>query len=219
MAARVLLLISLLTGPAMLAWAIPRQAATTVQEEAAISAASDASKQAGDQTPAAPQTDPNEKKDAKPQHNIHVRLGTVSMGLGYSYFSGPYYYPYSVLGFCPYGVAYPALFCDPFWCAYPSLLNPVYSGSLAYAEDKGQVKLTADPKTAEVHIDGGYAGTADQLKTMWLDSGAYDLSLSAKGRKAFHQRIYILSRKSLKVLARLEPEEEPDRAREKGVKP
>jgi hypothetical protein len=54
---------------------------------------------------------------------------------------------------------------------------------------------------------------------MWLDSGAYDLSLSAKGRKAFHQRIYILSRKSLKVLARLEPEEEPDRAREKGVKP
>lgn len=219
MAARVLLLVGLLTGPAMLAWAIRQQAAANVQEEAVISAAADSSKQAGDQTPAAPQTDPNEKKDAKPQHKVHVRLGTVSMGLEYSYFSGPYYYPYSVFGFYPYGVAYPAFLCDPFWCAYPSLLNRVYSGSLGYAEDKGQVKLTADPKTAGVYIDGGYAGTADQLKTMWLDSGAYDLSLSAKGRKAFHQRIYILSRKSLKVLARLEPEEEPDAAREKGVKP
>jgi len=218
-AARVLLLVTLLTGHAMLAMAIPQQALTSVQKETAASAGSDSSKQADDQTAAAPKRDPKDERDTKPQQKIHVRLGTVSFGLGYSYFSGPYYYPYRVFGFYPYGVAYPALFCDPFWCAYPSLLNPAYSGSLAYAEDKGQVKLTADPKTAEVYIDGGYAGTADQLKTMWLDSGAYDLSLCAKGHKAFHQRIYILSRKSLKVLARLEPEEAPDTAHEKGVKP
>jgi hypothetical protein len=60
----------------------------------------------------------------------------------------------------------------------------MYSRSLLYAEDKGEVKLSADPKTAEVYIDGAYAGKADQLRTMWLDSGAYDLSLSAKGRVA-----------------------------------
>ena len=218
MAARVLLLVTLLTGHAMLAMAIPQQALTSVQKETAASAGSDSSKQADDQTAAAPKRDPKDERDTK-QQKIHVRLGTVSFGLGYSYFSGPYYYPYRVFGFYPSGVAYPALFCDPFWCAYPSLLNPAYSGSFAYAEDKGQVKLTADPKTAEVYIDGGYAGTADQLKTMWLDSGAYDLSLCAKGHNAFHQRIYILSRKSLKVLARLEPEEAPDAAHEKGVKP
>ena len=219
MAARVLLLITFLTGHALLALAIPQQALATKQEETAASAGSDSSKQADDQTPAPPKTGHQEMKDTKPQQKIHVRLGTVSFGLGYSYFSGRYYHPYGVFGFYPYGVAYPGFFCDPFWCAYPSLLNPVYSGSLAYAEDKGQVKLTADPKTAEVYIDGGYAGRADQLKTIWLASGAYDLSLSAKGRKAFHQRIYILSRKSLKVLARLEPEEASDGAREKGVKP
>lgn len=218
MVARVLLLITLLTGQAMLAMAIPQPALPTMQEETAASAGSDSSKQADDQTPAAPKMDLKGKKDTKPQQKIHVRLGTVSFGLGYSYFSG-YHYPYRVFGFYPYRVAYPAFFCDPFWCAYPFLLNSAYSGSLAYAEDKGQVKLTADPKTAEVYIDGGYAGRADQLKTMWLDSGAYDLSLSAKGHKAFHQRIYILSRKSLKVLARLEPEEAPDGAREKWVKP
>jgi len=164
-AARVLLLVTLLTGHAMLAMAIPQQALTSVQKETAASAG-DSSKQADDQTAAAPKMDPKDKRDTKPQQKIHVRLGTVLFGLGYSYFSGPYYYPYRVFGFYPYGVAYPALFCDPFWCAYPSLLNPAYSGSLAYAEDKGQVKLTADPKTAEVYIDGGYAGGADQSKTV-----------------------------------------------------
>src|SRR5207249_4178952 len=92
--------------------------------------AGDSSKQADDQTAAAPKMDPKDKRDTKPQQKIHVRLGTVSFGLGYSYFSGPYYYPYRVFGFYPYGVAYPALFCDPFGCAYPSLLNPAYSGSL-----------------------------------------------------------------------------------------
>lgn len=160
MAARVLLLITLLTGHAMLAWAIPRQASTTAQQETAVSAASDSSKQASEQTPAAPKMDNKGHQDAKAPRKIHVRLGTISFGLGYSYFSGPYYYPYPLFGFYPYGVAYPALLCDPFWCAPASLLNPVYAGSLAYAEDKGEVKLTADPKTAEVYIDGAYAGTA-----------------------------------------------------------
>ena len=219
MAARVLLLITVLAGHAMLAWAIPRQASTAVQQETAVSAASDSSKQAAEQTPAAPKMDDKDHTDAKVPRKMHVRLGTISFGLGYSYFSGPYYYPYSLFGFYPYGVAYPAFFCDPFSCAPGSLLNPVYSGSLVYAEDKGEVKLTADPRTAEVYIDGAYAGTADHLKTMWLDSGAYDLSVAAKGRKAFHQRIYILSRRSLKILARLEPEKAPDAAGETEVKP
>lgn len=219
MAARVLLLITLLFSPPMLLCAIPQQASTTVQQESAVSAVSDSSKQAGEQAPAAAKTDDKVQKDAKPPQKIHVRLGTVSFGFGYSYFSGSYYYPYRLFGFYPYGLGYPALFCDPLWCAPASLLSPVYSGSLAYTADKGEVKLTADPKTAEVHIDGAYAGTADHLKTMWLDSGAYDLSVSAKGRKEFRQRIYILSRKSLKVLARLEPEKEPDAAGETEVKP
>jgi hypothetical protein len=218
-AARVLLLIALLTARATLAWAIPRQASATAQQETAVSASSDSSKQAGEQTPAAPKADDKDQKDAKAPRKTHVRLGTISFGLGYSSFSGPYYYPYPLFGVYPYGLAYPAFFCDPFWCAPASLLNPFYSGSLAYAEDKGEIKLTADPKTAEVYIDGAYAGTADHLKTMWLDSGAYDLSLSANGRKGFHQRIYILGRRSLKILARLEPEKAPDPAGETEVKP
>lgn len=222
MAARVLLLISLPTligGQAMFARATLPQAPATPQQETAVSAP-DSSKQANEQTPATTKED-KDNRDAQPQHRIHVRLGTVSFGLGYSHFHGPYYYPYGAFGFYPYRATYPSFptfFCDPFWCA-ATFLNTVYSGSLAYAENKGEVRLTTDPKTAQVYIDGAYAGTADHLKTMWLDSGAYDLSVSATGRTAFHQRIYILSGKSLKILARLEPAKAPDAAHEEAVKP
>lgn len=113
------------------------------------------------------------------------------------------HYPYGPLGFYPY-VQCLGLFCGPF--DYACFASPVYAGSLAYADDKGQVRLVTDPKTADVYIDGAYAGSADHLRTMWLDSGAYDLSVSAKGRAPFHQRIYILSGKSLKILAKLQPE-------------
>jgi len=215
MGAGVFLLSALLTCHATLALAGPQQAQelTPVPQGTAASQASDSSKQASEQGAVRPETD---KKEATTHRKIHVQLGMVSFGLGYTHFSGPYYYPY----FYPYGAAYPALFCDPFSCTYPSILSPVYSGSLLYAEDKGEVKLTADPKTAQVYIDGAYAGKADQLRIMWLDSGAYDLSLSAKGRVGFHQRIYVLSRKSLRISAKLEPEKAPDGERqEKEVKP
>jgi hypothetical protein len=60
---------------------------------------------------------------------------------------------------------------DPFWGPY----GPFgYLPNLAYGNDKGEVKLAADPKQAGVYIDGAYAGTADCLKTLWLEPGAYD---------------------------------------------
>jgi hypothetical protein len=70
----------------------------------------------------------------------------------------------------------------------------------------GEGRLIADPKAAEVYINGGYAGTADKLKTLWLDPGAYDLTVSAAGRQPFHQRLYVLSGKSLKITAKLSAE-------------
>jgi PEGA domain len=137
------------------------------------------------------------------QRKVHFHLGTISVGAGYSHFSGsPYYYPYSY-PFGPYGF-YPgdwvgASLWYPVWGPYP-YYGP---GSFAYNNRRGEVRLTADPKLAEVYIDGGYAGTADKLKSLWLDPGAYDLTVSAAGREPFHQRLYVLSGKSLKVTAKL----------------
>ena len=135
------------------------------------------------------------------KRRLHLRLGTISVGAGYS--SGPYYAPYGYYPYGPYGF-YPGdwvytSFAYPMWGGYP-YYGP---GSFDYNSGRGEVRLTADPKLAEVYIDGAYAGTADRLKSMWLDPGAYDLTVSAKDRESFHQRVYVLSGKSLKITAKL----------------
>ncbi|MGC2195953.1 MAG: PEGA domain-containing protein [Terriglobales bacterium] len=151
------------------------------------------------------------KQDAENQtpadkRKLRVRLGGFSVGAGYSHFSGPlsypYGYPYRPFGFYP-GVWVGASFWYPVWSPYP-YYGP---GSFAHNNGRGELRLTAEPKVAEVYIDGGYAGTADKLKSLWLDPGAYDLTLSSAGREPFHQRVYVLSGKSLKITAKLSPDE------------
>jgi hypothetical protein len=129
--------------------------------------------------------------------HLHLRLGLISLGAGYSSVSGSGCYPYSP-SFYPLGCE-SAVFWFPRSGSYPFFAP----GYFAYGSDRGEVKLAAEPKHAEVYLDRAYAGTADHLKNMWLDPGAYDLSLAASGGKAFHQRIYVLSGKSLKITAKL----------------
>jgi len=143
-----------------------------------------------------PQTDSEQK------HSIHFKLGTVALGAGYSSWFGFPDYPYYALepyGFYPYLGAYSPWLWGPYWNGYPLL----YPGMNDPSADKGQIRLTAEPKTAQVFLDGAYAGTADQLKSIWLAPGAYTLSLSTPSGESFHQRIYVLTGKSLKVTAKL----------------
>jgi hypothetical protein len=140
------------------------------------------------------------------QHKVHLRLGTIALGAGYSHFSGPAYYPYGY----PLGWEFSGL-----W--FPWGPDPFFApGYFVYGSSKGEVKLAAEPRTAEVYLDRAYAGTADHLKNIWLEPGAYDLSLAASGRQDFHQRIYVLSGKSLKITAKLiAAEPQPGAAKEK----
>jgi hypothetical protein len=101
---------------------------------------------------------------------------------------------------------YRARLWDPYW-AYP-LSYP--SGYFDYNDGRGEVKLTleprtVDPKLAEVYVDNAFAGTADHLKNMWLEPGAYELSVLRKDRAAYRRRIYVLSGRSLKIAAKLDP--------------
>jgi hypothetical protein len=132
-----------------------------------------------------------------PGLHLRLRLGLISLGAGYSSLSGPACYPYGP-SFYPLGCE-SAAFWFPSLGAYPFFAP----GYFAYGSDKGEVKLSAEPKGAEVYLDRAYAGTADHLRSMWLDPGAYDLSLAASGGKVFHQRIYVLSGKSLRITAKL----------------
>lgn len=135
----------------------------------------------------------------------HFHLGTVSLGAGYSRFSSPLYGPY---GFYPYSPYYSSLLWDPYWgYLYPA-------GYFSYNDGKGEVRLAA-PKQADVYLDNAYAGKAEKLKSIWLTPGAYDLSVSNRDRASFHQRIYVLSGKSLKIAAKLEPQTDSPKSEEK----
>ncbi len=110
-----------------------------------------------------------------------VRLGTVLVGVGYSHFSGPS---------CCYGPYYYDSFYDPwyspFWYREPSAT-------------KGTVRLQKVEKTSEVYINQAYAGVAGDLKTIYLDPGAYDLEIRPTGKAPVQKRVYVLSGKTLKL--------------------
>lgn len=150
-------------------------------------------------------TDTQKDIEKKDDSKTRFHLGGVTVAGGYSYFSGPFFYdPFWGYRFYPYSFAYPWSFSG-LW--YSPFYGPYITG-FGYGPDKGEVKLSANPKDAQVFVDGAYAGTANHLKSMWLDSGAYDLSVSAPGKETFHQRIYVLSGKHLKIDARLAQQKE-----------
>lgn len=142
---------------------------------------------------------------SRPDHRFNLHLGEISVGAGYSHFSGPaflpLYYPYGWgFRYGGYWGGYSPLWWDPWWYPYGS-----YRG-YGPADGMGEVKLQVEPKTAEVLIDGAYAGTVASLKSsLWLDPGAYNLCVKAAGHSDYCRRIYVLSGKKLEVLARLAP--------------
>ena len=112
-----------------------------------------------------------------------VRFGGISVGVGYSYFSGPYccYEPYYY-----YDGFYSGPWHTPFWFTEPS-------------PTKGTIKLSKVDKTAEVYINQAYAGTAGELKDIHLDPGAYDLEIRASRKEPVQKRVYVLSGKTVKL--------------------
>jgi hypothetical protein len=133
------------------------------------------------------------------KHKTHFHLGEVTVGAGYTNFGHSLiapFYPYYPYGVSTIGTFHTLLFED---LIYGRLYYPPYD--LTYAITKGEVRLQSlgRNKNAAVYIDNAYAGTAGKLKHMWLDPGAYDLVLKAADASSFHQRIYVLSGKTLKI--------------------
>lgn len=142
-----------------------------------------------------------------PLHGIKFHLGTVRIGGGYSYFTGP-----SVLPLY-YSYAYP-FWGSPYWGPLVYPYSP-YSSSFQPGEGQGQVKLRILPATAEVLINNAYAGTVAGLKgSFWLKPGVYDLCVRAPGRVEFRRRIYVLTGKKIKIEATLSAANGPHNGKE-----
>ena len=165
---------------------------------------------ASDQTVAPParQSEPDVKQsekdssdqDAEPKSGRRrFRIGGIMIGAGYSHYSGypGWRYPYWSPGYWSpwYWSAYS--FYDPWF--YGPFFHPGYFTGFARGMNMGEIKLRNSPKDAAVFLDGAYAGTADKLKTMWLEPGAYNLELRTAG-SSFSKRVYVLSGKTLAIV-------------------
>jgi hypothetical protein len=138
--------------------------------------------------------DSGEKRRRMPR----VRLGGVMVNAGYTRWSGGGFGPW---GWSPYYWGSPWLYGAPFLMGGPGFWYPGF----AWGPDKGEVKLSAANRDAEVYIEGAFAGTASRLKSMWLDPGVYNIEVrpaGSKGGDGFQKKIYVLSGKVMRLEAR-----------------
>ena len=167
----------------------------TAADDSSVSASNTSQTRPQDQATAFPDNQNDERSSG---HQTHVRLGGFVVSAGYAHFwpgAYPYGYPYGPF-YSPFSAA---LWWDPFW-GFP-VGYPV--GYFSPGDGKGEVKLSDAPKDASVYLNGGYAGTAEHLKSFWLDPGAYDLVLSSPDGREYQQRVYVLTGKTLKIEAKL----------------
>lgn len=119
-----------------------------------------------------------------------VRLGTISVGAGYGYYSGSYWPGYWA-GYYP----------PPFFAGWSGPWFAPYYAPVYFTPqiNHGQVNLQTSNKNAEVYLEGAYAGPASKLKNFWLAPGVYQLEVRAAGHATQEKRIYVISGKTLKL--------------------
>lgn len=85
-------------------------------------------------------------------------------------------------------------FYRPFWGSY---WGPAYSPYYFSNPNSGEVKINTKVKDAGVFINGAYAGTTHDNKTMHLRPGNYNLEIKQAGQTRFAERIYVVAGKTL----------------------
>lgn len=98
----------------------------------------------------------------------------------------------AVRGFVVVGGPYYGGFYHPFWGPY---WGP-YGGYYAHPYS-GEVKLDTKVKDAQVFINGAFAGTTHQNKSMYLRPGTYNIEIREGGAPHFTQRVYVVAGKTL----------------------
>src|SRR5689334_12279855 len=120
-----------------------------------------------------------------------MKKGLLSLAAGLMMLA-PMSAPAAVRGFVVVGRPYYGGFYRPYW-------GP-YWGSAYYSHpNAGEVKLDTKVKDAEVFINGAFAGTTHQNKTMYLRPGSYNIEIREGGRTQFAERIYVVADKTLKL--------------------
>jgi len=111
---------------------------------------------------------------------------------------GPIGAPAAVRGVVVVGRPYYGGFYRPFWGPYwgygPGWYGPVYAHP-----NSGEVKIDTKVKTADVFINGSYAGTTKDNKSMYLRPGSYNIEIREAGRTQYAEKVYVVAGKTLKL--------------------
>jgi hypothetical protein len=87
-------------------------------------------------------------------------------------------------------------FYNPYWGAY---WGPGYNPYYFANPNAGEVKLDTKVKTAEVFINGAFAGNTHDNKTMHLRPGNYKIEIREEGQTRFAQNVYVVAGKTLHI--------------------
>jgi hypothetical protein len=80
---------------------------------------------------------------------------------------------------------------SPFWGSY---WGPYQYG---YFPNSAAIKLDTKVKDAQVFINGAYAGTTHENRTMHLRPGTYNIEIRENGQTPFAQKIYVAAGKTM----------------------
>jgi len=83
-------------------------------------------------------------------------------------------------------------FWGPYWGPY---WGPAYG--YAYYPNSGEVKLDTKVKDAQVFINGAYAGTTHENKTMHLRPGSYKIEIKEAGNTQYAESVYVVAGRTL----------------------
>src|SRR5229473_4390798 len=98
----------------------------------------------------------------------------------------------AVRGFVVVGRPYYSGWYAPYWGPY---WGPAYGGYYAYP-NSGEIKLDTKVKDAAVFINGAYAGTTHQNKSMHLRPGNYNIEIREAGRTQYAERVFVVAGKT-----------------------
>jgi len=85
-------------------------------------------------------------------------------------------------------------FYQPYWGSY---WGPGWGGAYYSYPTSGEVKLDTKVRDAGVFINGAYAGTTHENKTMYLRPGRYDIEIRDGGQTRFTEHVYVTAGKTL----------------------
>ena len=68
-----------------------------------------------------------------------------------------------------------------------------------YYDNTGAVKIDTKVTTAQVFVNGAYAGTVKDNKTMHLRQGNYRIEIKDAGQTLFSQNVYITAGKTMHI--------------------